>query len=96
LRVPYERSPGVVGYRCPSEPVHTYLRKGGKLEDTVGRKCLCNGLAATVDIGQERADGYVEARLVTLGSDLSGAEVMIKDHPTGWSAGEAVSFLLGK
>src|SRR5450759_3834789 len=24
LRVPYEREPGVLGYRCPAEPVHIY------------------------------------------------------------------------
>jgi hypothetical protein len=38
LRVPYRRANGEVGYRCPAEPVVTYLRKGGSVEDTRGRR----------------------------------------------------------
>ena len=30
LRAPYERADGSVGYRCASEPVHVYVRKGGQ------------------------------------------------------------------
>src|SRR5665647_1706898 len=52
LRIPFEREPGTVGYRCPAEPVHTYVRKGGDRADTIGRKCVCNGLAAAVGLGQ--------------------------------------------
>ncbi|MBK5222685.1 MAG: nitronate monooxygenase [Acidimicrobiia bacterium] len=66
LRTPYERSDGTLGYRCPSEPVDAYVRKGGDIADTVGRKCLCNGLTATVGLGQVRRDG-VEPALVTAG-----------------------------
>jgi NAD(P)H-dependent flavin oxidoreductase YrpB (nitropropane dioxygenase family) len=47
LRVPYERSPGTVGYRCSAEPTHVFLRKGGSEADALGRKCLCNGLMGT-------------------------------------------------
>ncbi|MFA5566339.1 MAG: nitronate monooxygenase [Acidimicrobiia bacterium] len=54
LRVPYLRPNGVLGYRCSAEPVDDYVRKGGKEEDTVGRKCLCNGLVSTVGFGQVR------------------------------------------
>jgi NAD(P)H-dependent flavin oxidoreductase YrpB (nitropropane dioxygenase family) len=54
LRTPYESRPGQVGYRCPSEPVDDYVRKGGAAADTVGRKCLCNALTATVGLGQIR------------------------------------------
>ena len=32
LREPYERADGSVGYRCPSEPVEVFVRKGGALE----------------------------------------------------------------
>ncbi|MFZ5871160.1 MAG: nitronate monooxygenase [Actinomycetota bacterium] len=96
LRVPYEREPGVVGYRCPAEPVHTYVRKGGALEDTVGRKCLCNGLTATVGLAQTRRDGYTEDPLVTLGSDLDGAQRLLRLRPGGWTAAEAVAWLTGE
>ncbi|WP_412753704.1 nitronate monooxygenase [Krasilnikovia sp. M28-CT-15] len=71
LRVPYQRTDGRVGYRCPAEPVGEYLRKGGSIEDTVGSRCLCNGLVAGIGLGQRRPDGYVEPPLLTLGQDLT-------------------------
>ena len=94
LRVPYEREPGTLGYRCPAEPVHIYVRKGGAVEDTVGRKCLCNGLTANVGLGQTRRDGYQEAPIVTLGADLDGVTKMLADLPEGWTAVQAVDRLL--
>ncbi|WP_298890579.1 nitronate monooxygenase [uncultured Serinicoccus sp.] len=93
LRQPYEREDGEVGYRCASEPVHMYLKKGGEEADTVGRKCLCNGLMANIGLGQERKDGYAEDTLVTLGQDLAGATALIERHPDGWSALEALDYL---
>ncbi len=30
LRRPYRKADGIVGYRCPGEPVEDYLRKGGR------------------------------------------------------------------
>jgi NAD(P)H-dependent flavin oxidoreductase YrpB (nitropropane dioxygenase family) len=50
LRSPYRRTDGAVGYRCPAEPVAIYVRKGGSEEETVDRRCLCNGLTATVGL----------------------------------------------
>ncbi len=44
---------GQIGYRCSAEPVENYVAKGGKIEDTVGRKCLCNTLMANIGL---RAD----------------------------------------
>jgi len=96
LRVPYGRPDGAVGYRCPGEPVAMYVRKGGDVADTAGRSCLCNGLMATIGLGQtRRGSGYVEDPLVTLGSDLDGAHELLKLHPDGWSAAQAVTWLLG-
>ncbi|HEY3293486.1 MAG TPA: nitronate monooxygenase [Candidatus Nanopelagicaceae bacterium] len=94
LRVPYERSPGVVGYRCPSEPSHVYLRKGGDEGELTDRKCLCNALMSNIGLGQTRADGYSEPPLITLGADLSGAKELLESHPEGWNATEAVQYLL--
>lgn len=95
LRIPYEREPGIIGYRCPAEPVHIYVRKGGAAEDTEGRKCLCNGLMATVALGQTRRGGYEEPPIVTLGQDLDGVAKMLSEHPAGWSAVQAVEHLMG-
>jgi Dioxygenases related to 2-nitropropane dioxygenase len=94
LRTPYLRDGGAVGYRCPAEPVHVYLRKGGALEDTVGRVCLCNALTANVELGQTRPDGYTEEPLLTLGADMDGARQLALAHPAGWSALDALQWLL--
>jgi hypothetical protein len=96
LRTPYEREPGELGYRCPAEPVHMFVKKGGDLADTVGRKCLCNGLTAGIGLGQDRRDGYSEVPIVTLGADLDGVAKMLSDHQDGWTAVEAVDQLLGR
>lgn len=94
LREPFERADGSVGYRCAAEPVDAYVRKGGSLEATVGRKCLCNALMADVGLGQHRKDGYDEDAAMTLGQDLDGAERLLAAHPEGWSATDAVDWLL--
>ena len=93
LRQPYEREDGEIGYRCASEPVHMYLKKGGALEETVGRKCLCNGLMANIGLGQTRKDGYSEDRIVTLGQDVVGATTLLAEHPEGYTARRAVDWL---
>jgi hypothetical protein len=49
---------------------------------------------ANIGMPQVRASGYVEHALVTLGSDLSGEEALLDTYPNGWSALEAVRFLL--
>lgn len=94
LRTPYERPDGSLGYRCPSEPVDAYVRKGGLEEDTVGRKCLCNALMANIGRGQQRKDGYEETTAVTLGQDLAGPRRLLQERPDGWNAREAVEWLL--
>lgn len=96
LRQPYLRENGSIGYRCPSEPVDAYLKKGGELDDTAGRKCLCNALVANVGLGQTRKDGYVELPAVTLGQDLEGPTEMIRRHPDGWTPTQAIEWLLSE
>jgi NAD(P)H-dependent flavin oxidoreductase YrpB (nitropropane dioxygenase family) len=95
LRQPYQREDGDIGYRCAAEPVHMYVRKGGTVADTEGRKCLCNGLMANIGLGQSRRDGYTEDTLVTLGQDLTGALALVQRHPQGWGARDALDYLLG-
>jgi NAD(P)H-dependent flavin oxidoreductase YrpB (nitropropane dioxygenase family) len=67
LRDAYVRANGSIGYRCAAEPVDAYVRKGGRVEETVGSACLCNGLMATCGLGQVRGDGRQELPLVTSG-----------------------------
>jgi NAD(P)H-dependent flavin oxidoreductase YrpB (nitropropane dioxygenase family) len=54
LRAAYRREDGTIGFRCAAEPIASYLRKGGKLEDTEKRVCLCNGLIAAAGFAQIR------------------------------------------
>lgn len=96
LRTAFIRPNGLVGYRCPSEPIPVYLKKGGKIEDTAGRQCLCNGLMANIGLGQHRLDGYVEQPILTLGSDVETAHTLRTLHPTGWCAADVLSWLLSQ
>ncbi len=94
LRVAYADADGTIGYRCSGEPVETYVAKGGKREDTVGRRCLCNSLMATIGLGQVRSSGALEPPLVTSGDDL----MLIADFLRGrtrYSAADVISYLEG-
>lgn len=69
LRTAYRTPADKLGYRCPAEPIDAYVRKGGRAADTVGRRCLCNGLTANVGHPQRRDDA-LELPLLTSGDDL--------------------------
>ena len=71
LREAFAKPDGSLGYRCGGEPVGNFIRKGGAAEATVGRMCLCNGLLATVGLGQTHASGFEEPPLITAGNDVS-------------------------
>lgn len=96
LRVPYRKPGGEIGYRCPAEPVSAYVRKGGKIADTPGRCCLCNGLIAAIGLGQRRRGGVEEPSIVTIGEDLAFlshlASAPVK--PATYRAADVVDYLL--
>ena len=92
LRQAYRRDDGRIDYRCAAEPVDTYLKKGGKLEDTVGRKCLCNGLMADIGLPQMREDGP-ELAILTSGDDLVHMEQFLAGRDS-YSAGDVLDYLL--
>ncbi len=92
LRENYRRDDGTLGYRCPGEPVEDYVRKGGKVEDTHGRKCVCNGLLATVGLGQRRETGS-EPAIVTAGLSLPEIGRFLEEGRDGYSAADVVAYL---
>jgi nitronate monooxygenase len=94
LREPYAAGEGKIGYRCSAEPVENYMLKGGKAEDTVGRKCLCNALMANIGHQQRRKDGSVEPALVTVGDDLNTVAQYLAPGRTSYSAVDVVESLL--
>jgi nitronate monooxygenase len=96
LREAYAAGDGQIGYRCSAEPVENYMAKGGKTEDTVGRKCLCNTLLANIGHAQVRKDGSVEPALVTVGDDLNTIAQFIAPGRSSYSAADVVENLLGR
>ncbi len=94
LREPYAVEDGKIGYRCAAEPVENYLAKGGKIEETVGRKCLCNALMANVGYAQTRKDAVVEPPLVTVGDDLNTIAQFVAPGRDSYSAADVVKSLL--
>lgn len=94
LREPYAMADGSIGYRCAAEPLATYVVKGGKAEDTVGRKCLCNALLANVGHAQLRKDGSVEPPLITAGDDMNTIARFLAPGSTSYSAADVLQSLL--
>jgi nitronate monooxygenase len=94
LREAYAKADGSIGYRCSAEPVACYVSKGGKPEDTVGRKCLCNSLLSNIGHPQIRKDGTVEPPLVTVGDDLKDVARFLRPGRTTYTAAEVVESLL--
>jgi nitronate monooxygenase len=94
LREPYAVAENKIAYRCSAEPVENYLAKGGKVEDTVGRKCLCNALLANIGHAQARANATVEPALVTVGDDLNTVAQFLAPGQTSYSAVDVVKELL--
>ena len=95
LRHAYKKEDGTLGWRCPSEPINQYVRKGGNETDTCGRKCVCNGLMATIALGQVRRDGRVELPLVTSGDEVRGvAHFLPTDSAQTYHAIDVIEYLL--
>jgi NAD(P)H-dependent flavin oxidoreductase YrpB (nitropropane dioxygenase family) len=93
LRETYVRPDGSLGYRCPSESVVDYVRKGGNAADTVGRKCLCNTLLATIGLGQHSAS-HDEPPLITAGHDVAHLpRFFTKDRPS-YTAADVIRTVL--
>jgi len=72
------------------------VAKGGKIEETVGRKCLCNTLLANIGHAQTRKDGSVEPALITVGDDLNTIAQFIAPGRSFYSAADVVKNLLGR
>lgn len=93
LRTAARTSDGRTIYRCAAEPVDAYVAKGGRAEDTEGRRCLCNGLTASVGLPQWRNDSASsEIELVTSGDDLRLLASFADLHP-GYTAAHVVRYL---
>lgn len=94
LREAYRTADGRVDFRCPAEPVSTYLSKGGDRANTVGRRCICNALMASAGFPQIRAGRHVEPGIVTSGDDLSGISRFMPLDSSAYAAADVIKVLL--
>jgi NAD(P)H-dependent flavin oxidoreductase YrpB (nitropropane dioxygenase family) len=93
LRTAYRREDGRIGFRCASEPVETFVRKGGAGEEAGGRKCLCNALMANIGLAQVREAGD-EPPLLTSGDDLALLGGFLGERES-YRAEDVIAYLLG-
>lgn len=94
LRRLYSKNGSKIGYRCPGEPVKDYLMKGGSLDETIGKQCLCNALLATIGLGQGDENGF-ELPIVTAGEDFSSVVHIIKKSTVNYSAKDVIDYIRG-
>jgi nitronate monooxygenase len=94
LRTPYAIDDETVGWRCPAEPVQDYVRKGGAVEETTGRKCVCNALLSSIDLGQIQKDGEPELPLITSGDDVAHVARFLKPGQDTYTAADVIEYLL--
>ena len=69
------------------------MAKGGDIADTVGRRCLCNGLTANIGQAQHQEEGD-ERPLLTSGDDLVSVQCFARGRER-YSAGDVIDYLLG-
>ena len=93
LRVPAKSGDGKIVYRCASEPVANYVKKGGDEAATKGRKCLCNALMANVGQAQLQKSGFTETPLLTSGDDVIMVTRFLSKGSTSYKAKQVLDFL---
>jgi len=95
LREVYRKPDGTLGYRCPSEPIDSYLAKGGKIEATVNRKCLCNALVSNIGYPQRFKDGSLDLPMITLGDDYANIARFCSAGNEDFTAADVIRIVLG-
>jgi nitronate monooxygenase len=91
LREAYRATDGSIAYRCPAEPVNVFASKGGSVDETVGRMCVCNALMATAGLPQVRAGRHVEPPVVTMGDDLANLGRLLRDDAGDFTAADVIA-----
>lgn len=96
LRRAYRKEDGTLGHRCAAEPVEHFVRKGGSEPETVGRKCICNALFATIGLGQVDRKGNTEPAIVTAGSTEIDLSRFISPDQSSYAASDVIAAILGE
>lgn len=92
LREPYKKDDGTIGYRCPSEPIDQYVKKGGLESQTKGKKCLCNALMSNIGLSQS-VSGSKDKPLITIGDDAKDIARFLKGGCRTYRASDVISTL---
>ena len=83
--------------RCASAPVDSYLDHRGIERNTEERRCLCNGLLATIGLGQVKkinGEWTEEPAIVTLGNRLDGIRRLSRQGQTPYYVGDVLADIL--
>lgn len=96
LRHAYRKADGNSGYRCPAEPTEDFIRKGGTLEETNGRKCVCNGLLAAIGLASVNSENILNLPIVTAGNDAVHVARFLQSDRDSYTAAEVIGRLLDK
>ncbi len=94
LRQAFKNDDGSIDWRCAGEPLEDFVRKGGDPDETIGRKCICNGLLATIGLAQIGADGLPENSLLTSGDDVAGIAQFLRAGASSYTANDVIDKLL--
>ena len=93
LRHSYRKEDGTVGFRCPAEPVESFVSKGGFSDEARGRRCLCNSLLASVGSCQVGSNGS-EKPILTAGDQVASLGEFLKPWARTYTASEVIERLL--
>ncbi|MDO8566371.1 MAG: nitronate monooxygenase [Candidatus Moranbacteria bacterium] len=88
LITPFRRPDGIITSRCSAEPEKKFIHKGGDIKDTLGKRCLCQGLLASVGLGNPD-----EPQIFTLGDDVSFLRKLMADKNAAYTAADAMIYL---
>lgn len=94
LRHLYQTDEGTLGYRCPAEKPQDYIKKGGTIEETEGKGCLCNSLIAGIGLAQLQKNGDLEKPLVTASQDFDFLPHILKGTQNSYHADDVIEYLL--
>lgn len=94
LRQAYRTPQGTLGWRCSAEPVEDFVAKGGEVDETRGRKCLCNALLGNIGLGQVMPDGSIEKPLITSGDDVAQVARFLRPGALSYRAIDVIQQIL--
>jgi NAD(P)H-dependent flavin oxidoreductase YrpB (nitropropane dioxygenase family) len=84
--------------RCSAAPIEDFIKKRGLPANANDKRCLCNGLLATVGLGQTvKTNGELleEPAIVTLGNHLDGIRRLSRQGQTTYWVRDVLTDILG-